>query len=124
MWRKIHHQSIPSIKLLLNLNPHGIGSTNNGLRNGLERHVLTVRIALLDLGDLVHVLEGECGGGHVTRAAAAVLDSGRLLEVPRDGGRLDRELEGVVCKRGYGHGHGGFGLVFLGPGVEVLAESH
>lgn len=60
----------------------------------------------------------------MTGSPAPLLQTRRLLEVPRDRRRPDGELEGVVLEGRDDDGHGGVGLVLLGPGVEILAEGH
>lgn len=115
---------IALIQFLNNLNSHAIRSADNGLTNGLQRHVLAIRIGLLDFSDLVNVLEGERGGDHVAWAAAPGVDPGGFLQVPSDRRRLDGELEGVVLESRNGDGHGCVGLVLLGPGIEIFAERH
>lgn len=112
------------IQVLYHFNPHSISSPDDGLANTLKGHVLTIRIRLLNLGNLVNMFDGQRGGDHVTWTAATRLDAGSLLQVPRNGGRLHNELEGVVFEGSYGDGHGGVGLVLLGSSVEVLAEGH
>lgn len=112
------------IQLLHNLNPHGIGGPNDGLANGLQGHVLAIRVRLFHLGNLVDMLESYGRGDLVARSAAAGLDPGCLLDVPGDRGGLHDELEGVVLKSGDGNGHGCVGLVLLCAGIKVLAEGH
>ncbi|KAJ0445549.1 hypothetical protein HanIR_Chr16g0844181 [Helianthus annuus] len=46
-----------SIQLLLNLNPHRLSSPNNRLGNRLQRHILTIRIRLFDLSNLINMFQ-------------------------------------------------------------------
>lgn len=113
-----------SIQLLHNLNPHRIGGPNDGLTNGLQGHVLAIRVRLFNLGNLVDMLKSYGGGHLVARSAATGLDPGGLLDVPGDRGGLHDELEGIVLEGGDGNGHGCVGLVLLRTGIKVLAEGH
>uniref|UniRef100_A0A7C8Z187 Uncharacterized protein n=1 Tax=Opuntia streptacantha TaxID=393608 RepID=A0A7C8Z187_OPUST len=112
------------IKVLNNLNPHRISSSDNGLTNTLNGNMLITRILLLDLGNLINMLERNRRRNSVSWAGASTLNTSGILEVPRHSRRLNDEFEGVVFVSSNGDRHWSVWLVLLGSSIEVFTEGH
>ncbi len=109
---------------MLDLDAHGLRCPHDGFADRLQRHVLAIRIRLLDLGDLVNVLGRHGARDLVARVPTPGLQARCFLQKVGCGRGFHHEIEGVVLVGRHHDRHGHVRFDMLRPRVEVLAERH